>query len=288
MQLPTRRLLARVATPLLAASMAVSACSTSGQESIRATSEDRPQADAAELTAADVLRGAADAPEQQGSLTMEMTMDAGPGGTMVVRGVFSADGRDADMTMTSPMGGGDIRVLIVDGVYYYAFPGLPAGVEWVSMSPEEMAESTGLDPSAAGGMDGTSMLEALRGLSDDIEEVGTDELFGVPVTRYRATISGAAAVQGGLSAGTFSEEFAGIMEDALPESYTMDVWIDRDGLPRRQTWTLDMTIPGEGVQSFSYRVDYPEWGTPIDVTAPAPDTVMSVSDLAPEAGGPGD
>ena len=56
------------------------------------------------------------------------------------------------------------------------------------------------------------------------------------------------------------------MLTTLPESFEMDVWIDGDGMPRRQEWSVE--ISGVGGGSFTYRYDFPEWGAPLDVVAP--------------------
>ena len=61
----------------------------------------------------------------------------------------TADGSRARMTVDVP-GVGEMQVLLVDGTYYYGFPGLPDGIEWASMSADEVAAISGVDPTAAG------------------------------------------------------------------------------------------------------------------------------------------
>lgn len=285
MQRSTRRLLARVAVPLLAASVALAACGGSGEQTLRVTSDPRGDVGQPEgLDPAAMVREAANAPAEQGSMAMEMVIEADGEQVMSIVGEVSADGRDGDVTTTVPgMPGDGVRVLLVDGVYFYAFPGLPTPYRWVSMTPAEMAGLTGLDPSAApgadAGLDGAAMLEMLSSISDDVEELGADELFDVKVTGYRATVSAETLISQSVESGFYTEELADAMSHTFPESIAFDIWIDDDGLPRRQTWSLDLDVPGEGVGTFDYRIDFPSWGGPIDVSAPSPEIVLSMEDL---------
>ena len=280
-----RRLLSRVVAPFLVASVALAGCAGSGEETIRSTSETRPDRaeNGTEATTPDpaaAVREAAKAPSEQGSMTMEMVMEVDGRTIMSMRGTMTADGRNGDLTTSMEgMPGGEMRMLVVDGVHYYAFPSLPAGKEWVSMSPEELVDATGVDPSAAPGVDGASVLEMLSAVADDVEELGTDELFGVPVTGYRAHVSAESVIGQALGSGLYTEELADEMAGTLPDTYAIDVWLDHDGLPRRQTWSLDLALPGQGNTTVDYRMDFPSWGDPVEVTAPSPDVVISMEDV---------
>lgn len=242
-------------------------------------------APAPEKTGAEAVRAAADAPAHFETTTMEMVTEMDGEPVMSIRGTVSTDNQRGDAVVTSA--GSSFRMLQVDGTYYYAFPGLPPGIEWVSMSVEEAGELTGIDVSAAGSIDPTSSLAILTSIADDVAELGTERMFGVEATGYRATVTSEDLVAMNVESGLFSPDLAETMPAMYPETFAMDVWIDADGLPRRQSWTIPMTLtPGQPPSEMSYRLEYAHWGAPLDVQAPPAASVISMADMADMAGAP--
>jgi hypothetical protein len=231
------------------------------------------------------LRQAAQRSAEFETVTFEMVVSADGEQFSRIVSQGSADGSRARMTMDMP-GVGEMQVLLVDGTYYYEFPGLPDGIEWASMSVDEVAAVSGIDPRAAGAQDPTKAFEALSAVSDEVETVGEEQIGGVDTTHYRFTADAAALFDQAVEAGTLGGDAADAVE-AFQGDTVMDAWIDGDGLIRRLTYELSMdpTMTGPGMPStFSYELTFSDYGAPVDVAAPPADRTMSMQDMMGSAG----
>lgn len=275
----TRRLLASLAATLLV----LAGCSSDGGDEAVRTVDETTTTAPSELTPTELVRAAAAAPAEYETVSMEMVTEVDGEPFMRTSGTGSYDGSRGDTTVE--MDGMEFRMLVVDGNYYYQYPAMPPGYEWVSMSGAEMTDASGIDPTAMSG-DPTDMLAVLETVSDDLEPLGTEELFGTTVQGFRAKVSRDAVLRSNAASGVFEEGFAAQAADLLPETFAVDVWIDGDGLPRRQSWSMDMPVgPGGEVATFDYRIDFAEWGAPLDVAAPNPASVMTMTEFLASMGG---
>jgi hypothetical protein len=275
----TRRLLAALAATLLV----LTGCSSDdGGEAVRTvdeTSTTAPQ----EQTPAELVREAAQAPSQHETVTMEMVVEMDGEQIMRTAGTTSVDNVRGDMVSES--GGVEFRMLLVDGDYFFQYASMPPGYEWVGVPAAEVTQMSGVDPTASGA-DPTSMLAMLEQVSGELEPLGTEELFGVTVQGYRASVSRDAVLKSNAMAGVFDEDFVGDAMELLPETYEMDVWIDGDGLPRRQVWSLELPLGiGDTTSTFDYRMDFSEWGAPLEVSRPHPGVVISMQEFMAAAAG---
>jgi hypothetical protein len=124
-----------------------------------------------------------------------------------------------------------------------AFAGkLPDGAEWIGFEPF-LGESA---PSLAASDGGANSLELLRGVSDDVEALGRDEVDGTLADRYRASIDL------GHLADLLDEEGGG----ALAEQYRkidgltvgpveVEAWVSKAGMVRRER-VVTTTAPEDG------------------------------------------
>jgi hypothetical protein len=73
----------------------------------------------------------------------------------------------------------------------------------------------------------------------------------------------------------------------IDEKIPFEIWIDDDGLPRRQRITMDFgdLVPGTGEASMEMTVDYSAFGEPVEVDIPRPSEVTDVTDRMAGAGG---
>ena len=277
----TRRLLASLAATVLV----LAGCSSDGGDEAVRTVDETTTTAPSELSPSELVRAAAEAPSEHETVKMEMVVEVDGEQFMRTAGTTSVDNRRGDAVVEA--NGMEIRMLIVDGQFFYRYPAMPPGYDWVQMSGEEIAATSGVDPTAAaGGADPTQMLEMLTLVSGELEPLGSQELFGVSVEGYRATLSGDAMVKGNVEMGLYTPEMAEQASEMVPESFAMDVWIDGDGLPRRQEWSLEMPAGfGGAMANFEYRMDFPEWGPPLDVSAPNPATVMTMQQYLASMGG---
>lgn len=280
MQLKPRRLLALVA---LGTVVLASACGdpddAAGGPS---ASDDRGTTTVVDEAApgAAAVRDAATRSAEQDSVSMElvMTMDGETASTIRTQG--TADGTRARIQMEAgPIG--TMEILLVDEAYYYAIPGLPDGKQWMRMGFDELEQMSGMDMDAAMGQDPSQAFQTLSSVSDDVQVIGEEDVAGIPTTHYRFSADVQALMQNAIDSGVLSREAAessGLLEGGTE----MDVWIDADGLARRMVYELaiDQSVAGPGAPgTIGYDFTFTGYGEPVDVTAPAPDTVVSMDEM---------
>jgi hypothetical protein len=239
---------------------------------------------------ADLFAAMLAAQEAAGSYRFEMHMDI-EGASVDASGAaayqYGTDIDQVDMTMTMSMplddldpdaGSGQLEMLLVDGQLYLSFPpelGLPVDKPWLTVDPE------GVDPiSQAFGMMSDLMADSAalqRRLTEQaeviaVEELGSDTVDGIAVTRYRITLSVDDLVElmeipgmEGMSA-----------EDAPFDEAEYTLWLDSDLLLRKMEAGLD------GMMFMDMRLF--DIGEPVDVEAPPADQVGELADVMAGAG----
>ena len=199
----------------------------------------------------------------------------------------------AAMTMDLGLMGGEMEMVVDDGVIYMRSPAFEpiAPTPWVSMDPAKM------DPEAAaqlGGFGpGTTDPSAYAGLFAgvfDVRASGAADIDGVATTRYVGTIDLAKVLEGfsdvvgeDVDAATKEQLEAAVEQfDALgiDEKIPFQIWIDEDGLPRRQRITMDFgeLVPGTEEALLDMTVDYSAFGEPVDVEIPKASQVTDITD----------
>lgn len=251
------------------------------------------------------LRAAPDAAVAAGSGRFEMTvsMDTPDGAfEMVGTGGFTGDQMRMEVDLgsmladaaqasgeTVPDGFDQPMVIVVDGTTIYMRLPMLAGVTgntgWISMTPDDLGLS-GSFGLGGGTNDPSQLLETLRGVTDDVEEVGTDDVRGVATTHFRATIDMARALDG------VAPDQRALLESQLEglggalSAVPVDVWVDRDGLARRMTLDMgNMFGAGGGGGTASVTVDFFDYGEPVEVVVPDASEVTSFTDEATSFGG---
>jgi len=253
------------------------------------------------------LRAAPDAAAEAGSARFEMTVTIDtPDGVFEVAATGGFDGDQATLEMdlgamfrqlaaasgeTVPDGFDDPMQMVVDGtVLYMRWPlldGVLGADGWLSITPEDLdvaGSSLGL---GAGANDPSQFLETLRGTSDIVEELGTEEIRGVPTTHLRATIDLDKALA------ELPEEQRELVEaqfEALDTSgtgFVLDVWIGSDDLPRRLSMDFSSLAEQMGGGSASMSIDFFDYGEPVEVVVPDPADVTPFADVMGALGGLG-
>jgi hypothetical protein len=246
-----------------------------------------------DTAAAATVRGAADAELTTGRFEITLALGAGGPGAVAVSGSFDRDAGQAavDVDLGGVLGGlaasvpGSDQPLqaVVDGTaVYLRVPGLEplTGTSgWVSA---DVAALAGLDTTGLlgpGGGDPTAVLEMLRGVSDDLETVGTEEVRGVATTRYHATLDLGAALDGA-APGILGEMEAAFSDqlDAV-RSVPIDVWVGEDGIPRRLVLSLAVDDPAGEEMTSTMTVELFDLGEPVVIEVPPADEVSSLDSL---------
>jgi hypothetical protein len=149
---------------------------------------------------------------------------------------------------------------------------------WVRVDLTAAAEQEGLDPSAlVGDQTGpAALLAQLDGASDDLEELGSEEVRGVETTHLRVTVdTGAAIEQADPSVREQLRTYAEVV--GLPATYPMELWIDDDGLVRRIRTMLDLGA-AEGVTQQT-TLELFDFGVRVDLEPPLPEQTIELAEL---------
>jgi hypothetical protein len=262
-----------------------------------------------EASAAEIVRAApaATVDSDTARMAFEMRMPGVPGmgdGTFTAEGAMDfAAGRG---TMTFDLGpmleaaGEQVPPdteteisMVFDGtVIWMRFPMLteamgPRGVgkEWVRVDTSDAATQMGIDVSQLqqmGGNDPRQQLAYLTGVSDDVEEVGEEEVRGETTTHYRGTVTVDAVIEHleEEDALVDPERFRETAEQWGIDEIAFDVWIDDEGRARRMVQTIPAP-PEAGGGDVEIVVELYDFGTDVDVAIPPAEATIDVTELAP-------
>jgi hypothetical protein len=165
--------------------------------------------------------------------------------------------------------------------------GMTGGKEWASVDL-----GTSLEHSGLGSLDLTQQqdpaqtLQYLRAASTGVKEGGSATVRGVETTRYTGRLDFRKALDAGLeklelSPAERQRARAGMkwMLDQLgANGVPFEVFVDGDGLLRRMTMHMNMTVEGEEM-SMKMLIDYFDFGVDVNVQAPPARDVYDASGL---------
>ena len=194
--------------------------------------------------------------------------------TIEAEGAFDYESRTGLITMGLPFQSGqppvDVEMRLLENVMYMKFPeemrAAFAGKTWVKIDLEEASKAAGADLgalSSASAADPTQSLAQLRGVSDDVTEVGEEELRGTKTTHYKLTINVDKAIEETPEAQR--EMLRSTLEKLGVESFPAEVWIDDDGRLRK----MIQQVPIEQGGTTGITFELFDFGTEVDVEAPA-------------------
>jgi hypothetical protein len=186
--------------------------------------------------------------------------------------------------------GPPIDAVFDNATVYEKFPSalgaaLPPGKSWVKVDLATAGQSIGVDASGlsqsqAG--DPSQTLDYLRGASDNITRVGTEDVRGTQTTHYRAVVDlNKAAAQSPTARDAIKSTVKLLGSSTQP----VDVWVDTDGRVRRMKYTVDLTkskVPtsaGVGSGSVAFTLELFDFGVPVQAQLPPPDQVVDLSAL---------
>lgn len=164
--------------------------------------------------------------------------------------------------------------------------GLPSGKEWFGVDLAKSLEQVGLGSfDFTRQQDPAQMLRYLQAASADVTEAGYDEVRGVQTTRYLGRMDLRKALDAGvdelgMSAAEREQARKGmkLMLDQLGSaSVPFEVFIDEQGLLRRMSMDMSLTIEGEQLQ-MEMQMDYYDFGVAVDVQAPPAGSVLDITD----------
>lgn len=235
----------------------------------------------------------ADAPDKAAeakSARVAMSLDEHANGmslSITMEGAIAFDGSRGNLTMD--MGSiGEVELRIVEGVYYMKLNML-GGDKWIKADSPELTGSSATDP--------TNTLEALRGVSSDVQQIGREQVRGTDATRYRATLDMGKAIE---SVPESQREKVGKSLQLLGRHpVPAEIWIGDDGIMRKMTMRYEIDLskassasgssgigsPTTGTATVDMTMEMYDFGTVIDVQAPPPDQITDASSMLGALGG---
>lgn len=256
------------------------------------------------------LQAAPEAMAEAGSARMEMTMTmAAMGQSFEISAEGGFRGQQAAFTVdfgpmfadlaeetgeAMPPGFDEPMTVAVDGTTVYLRAPMLAMVTgtdgWLSVSAEDMGLA---EDSLALGYWGSGnpaqLLESLRGVSDEIEELGTEDVRGQSTTRYRVVVDveAAAAELPPEAREAYEQQVRGLGVTTLP----FEVWLDDRGLVHRMAMDF-AEIAGqvpeeelEGFESGSVVLELFDHGADIDIELPDPSEATPFDEVMGGFGG---
>jgi hypothetical protein len=155
------------------------------------------------------------------------------------------------------IGWGDVTMdEIVSGSTAYLssdgfFGEVPPGIQWMSV---DYAKASGVSTASASSQTPAQSLAPLKA-AGAAKKVGDETLDGVRTTHYDVTIDPAKLP-------------ARLVEAVHPTYQPVDVWIDRQGLVRREMIVFSETVDGSRVAA-SMKIDLSHFGEAVSVKTPA-------------------
>ena len=173
------------------------------------------------------------------------------------------------------------RELIVDGHFYMGMTvdgtnisTITSGRQWIDM-PIPVADTTG--SLGTGTVDPLNQLQLLTKHGNTVRPLGTSVIGGATVSGYAIT-PGRRALDQEIRTQKFTENLSAAEREQLREvahsfsAFMMDVWFDSSGLMRRMKVNIGTTTA-----SGSVVMTFENYGTPVNVSPPAADDVISYS-----------
>lgn len=266
---------------LLSLALVAGACGNDGQQVLAGAGQATTDAGTSRMTMTVSASGAAE------ESTTEL---AGEDFSFSAEGVIDYDTGHGILKMDlgelgMPGAEGEAEMRLMGQVVYMRFPGTELGGRpWVKFDLEALGED-GQSPMSgltASSNDPRGVLDALRGVSGEVEEVGEEDIRGVTTTHYRANVDldkaqSEVPEERRDDFATFSEEL-GI--DTLP----IEVWVDEEGRARRFSYEVETPAAGETPASnVNLVIDLYDFGVDVVVEAPPSEEVTDYGELDPAA-----
>jgi hypothetical protein len=238
------------------------------------------------------VAAAAEATSDAGGVRINFTGSSEGPAQMTIsgKGVLNGETNRASIAMSATGStatgtqGFTLEEIVDDGDLYLQSPQLGAAfggsAKWMLMRSEALGDLLQSNASGAGmSASPTQQLDALKDASYEVTEVGPEQLDGATTTHYRALLDIDKLTEE--IKDEVSGDFGDLIEQSMDQvsSATVDVWIDADGLLRRETSASSMGALG----SFTMTMDFSHYGIHPDIAVPPSPEVFDVTPLMEKA-----
>jgi hypothetical protein len=174
------------------------------------------------------------------------------------------------------VGTGTVRALLVDGNMYFGLDALEGGVSadyegkrWLRFDP------TVLGDHGLGQTDPNGSIDALRGVTGKVEDLGTERVRGVRTTRYRVRVNPARAVANA------PDDMRELVRNSIRPLGTKviptEVWVDGDGRLRKLRLRVGAGTLASPRGSVAF--EFFDFGAPVGVETPPAHEVVDFADV---------
>ena len=178
-----------------------------------------------------------------------------------------------------------VQALYIAGSLYESIPGLNElvpGKSWISIDLSSLGAASGQSPGALGtGNDPTMMLRLLAQHGNKVVPLGPSSIDGAGVQGYSVKLDPDA-----IKAELAHANLPSWMTVALGQvniQGTIKVYIDGSGLLRRFSTALTETVASTGKVTVDESLDFSDYGTAVNVSAPPTDQVVSFQQFLQDA-----
>ena len=251
---------------LLAATLVGGACGKNGEQVLAAAGETTTQAGTSRM--------AMTVSAESESSTDTTTSATAPAFRLEAEGLINYETGHGTLTMDMgslgiPGAAGRAEMRMLGSVVYMKLPGSELGNRpWIKFDLEAMGESgtpvPGLDPASN---DPRGILDALRGVSGEVQKAGELKIRGVDTTHYRANVDLEKAQDEVPEARR--DDFAAFSERLGIETLPIDVWVDDEGRARRFAYEVETPATAQAPASqVDLVIELFDFGVDVDVKAP--------------------
>ena len=213
-------------------------------------------------------------------ISMDMSVHA-PSGTVTGTGTGGIDFTGNAMQMQVTAGPADqqitVQAIYLGGLIYENVPGIDQvvpGKSWVSIDLSSLA-SAGQSTASLGSTDNpAAMLRLLTQQGNTVVPLGSSSIDGTSVQGYSVTLN-SAAIKNQIATAKLPSWMTAALSHVDIGDTTFDVYVDGSGLLRRTTIALTETVGSSGKTNVDESLDFSGYGSPITVTAPPSDQVVT-------------
>ena len=195
---------------------------------------------------------------------------------MTISGKSEVAGQEADSTgsgvvdfdqgessLTTEAAGIQIQAVLADATMYMRFPAelsrLPDGKEWAKIDLDGVLGGSAFSDALGGGGSNPAQYLQQLAISSGVKQVGKEQVAGHPTTHYRAVVDYRDIIENGPESQREIAEKS--LEFSAQPTVPVEVWIDDDGLIRRQRLQFETKPIGQvPSQKQDLTIIYDEFG----------------------------
>lgn len=187
--------------------------------------------------------------------TMEMTVN---GQTSKMTGVQRMGSKPAlAVDMTGAAFGGKGRIVVVNEIVYVSMRGATPEGKYFKLDPKNKQDPMARQMATmVESMDPTKTFDAFDAGLRSVKHAGSEKIDGTKVDQYKVTVDTAKALRAQGQK----------MPAGMPKTITYDIWMDKDDLIRRVSFSLAGT---------SMVMNTSDWGKPVTIKAPSASQIVA-------------